>query len=227
MRRASKLFREEQRGKIHRAVVNAEAKTSCEIVPVVATASGRYDRAEDLVGVFLAVAAAIAVWLWFPRQAAESGSWGEVDASLFVQLLALAGSIVVAFVVGALAGSWIGSLRRLFIPRRQMLDEVAARSREIFFDQRVHHTQGAAGLLIYVSLFEHVAMVLGDQAILDKMGQPFLDRLCQQLTEAIRHGDVTDAICQTITQAAQELQEPLPRTRDDSDELDNVLVLID
>ena len=43
MQRASDLFTEEQRKQVEKAVVEAEAKTSCEVVPVVATASGRYD----------------------------------------------------------------------------------------------------------------------------------------------------------------------------------------
>ncbi len=49
MKRASKLFDIEQRQRIEQAVVEAESKSSCEIVPVVATSSGRYDRPEDII----------------------------------------------------------------------------------------------------------------------------------------------------------------------------------
>ena len=77
MQRAANLFSEEQRKQVEQAVIDAEAKTSAEIVPVVATASGRYDRAEDIIGLWLATIAAVAVWLLFPRKAIESGSWGR------------------------------------------------------------------------------------------------------------------------------------------------------
>ena len=50
MQRAANFFNAEQRQQITRAVAQAESGTSCEIVPVVATVSGRYARPEDMVG---------------------------------------------------------------------------------------------------------------------------------------------------------------------------------
>ncbi len=225
MHRASDFFNEEQRQQVELAVLEAEAKTSCEIVPVVATTSGRYDRPEDMIGLWLAVLAAITVWLLFPRRSDELGSWD--GAPLYVGLLTMVASVVLAFIVGAVAGSRIGWLRRLVTPRQQMLEEVAARAREIFFDKRVHHTRGATGMLIYVSLFEHIAVVLGDQEILDKLGQTLLDRLCHQLTEGLRQGHSTDALCRVIREAGKQLSGPLPRAERDVNELQNTLVLID
>jgi putative membrane protein len=225
MQRASDLFNEEQRKQVEKAVVEAEAKTSCEVVPVVATASGRYDRAEDMIGLWLAVFAAITVWLIFPRQSNESGSWDGMP--FYVGLLTMVAGVVVAFIAGVVAGSRIGWLRRLFTPRNQMLEEVSARAREIFFDKRVHHTSGATGMLIYVSLFEHMAVVLGDQEVLDKLGQTSLDRLCQLLTEGLHQGDSADAICSVIAEAGKQLSGPLPRAEGDVNELQDTLVLID
>lgn len=225
MRRASDLFNEQRRQQVEQSVVEAEAKTACEIVPVVATASGRYDRPEDIIGLWLAVLAAVTVWLTFPRPSNESGSWDGMPH--YVGVLAMGAAVVVAFIAGAVVGSRIGWLRRLFTPHQQMLDEVSSRAREIFFDKRVHHTTGATGLLIYVSLFEHTAVVLGDQEVLDKLGQSFLDALCQQLTEGLKQGDTTDAICRVIAEAGEQLAGPLPRAAGDINELQDVLVLID
>jgi putative membrane protein len=225
MRRASEHFNEEQRQRIEQAVAEAEAQTSCEIVPTVATASGRYDRPEDLIGLWLAVAAAVSIWLFFPRPADESGSWGGLPS--YVGVLALVAGIVVAFIVGAVIGSRIGWLRRLFTPRQQMLEEVYSRAREVFFDKRVHHTSGATGLLIYVSLFEHTAVVLGDQEILDQLGQPFLDKLCRQLTTGLARHSPADALCQVIAAAGEQLSAAFPRADGDVNELQDTLVLID
>ena len=225
MQRASDLFNKEQRKQVENAVTEAEARTSCEIVPVVATASGRYDRAEDMVGLWLAVLAAITVWLIFPRQTNESGSWDGM--SFYVGLLTMVGGVVAAFIAGVVAGSRIGWLRRMLTPGNQMLEEVSARAREIFFDKRVHHTSGATGMLIYVSLFEHIAVVLGDQEVLDKLGQTSLDRLCQQLTQGLHQGEPTNAICSVIAEAGNKLSDPLPRAEGDVNELQDTLVLID
>jgi len=146
---------------------------------------------------------------------------------LYVGVLAMVASVLVAFIVGAVAGSRIGWLRRLFTPRQQMLEEVSSRAREIFFDNRIHHTSGATGLLIYVSLFEHLAVVLGDQEILDKLGQPFLDRLCKQLTAGLHQRNPMEALCGVIAEAGEQLSGPLPRAAGDVNELQDALVLID
>ena len=225
MQRASGFFDREQHKRIEAAVADAEAKTSCEIVPIVATTSGRYDRPEDIIGLWLAIFAAITVWLLFPRLSNESGDWDGMP--IYVGLLTMVGGVVVAFILGVLAGSRIGWLRRLFTPSNQMREEVSARARELFFDIRVHHTSGATGLLIYVSLFEHMAVVLGDQKVLEKLGQTSLDRLCQLLTEGLRQGDSTNAICSVIAEAGKQLSGPLPRAEGDVNELQDTLVLID
>jgi len=175
MQRAHQLFTDEDRRQVRLAVEQAESKTSAEIVPVVATASGRYDRPEDIVGLWLAVIAAIAVWLFVPA-AEAGGGWG--GWTVWAQLVVLAVAIVAAFVAGSLIASRVGWLRRLFTPRKHMQDEVRARARSVFFDNRVHHTAGATGVLIYVSLYERLAVVLADTAILDKAPAGFCDALC-------------------------------------------------
>ncbi len=225
MQRASTLFSADQRQKIQETVAEAETHTSCEIVPVVATASGRYDRAEDVLGLWLATIAAVAVWTLYPRSTPEPGDW--TGTSIDTGLLALVVSIVVAFLVGAMLGSQVGWLRRLFTPNDQMNDEVAARARQTFFDRRVHHTSGATGLLIYVSLFEHKAAVLADQEVLEKLGQAKLDELCKTLTDGLHEGHPTDAICGVIQAAGSQLGEVLPRAEGAANELPDALVLMD
>jgi putative membrane protein len=225
MQRATDLFREQQRQQVEQAVAEAEATTSCEIVPVVASSSGRYDRAEDMIGLWLSILAAVAVWLIFRSELSESGNWDSMP--VYVGMLTMAFAVVVSFIAGAAAGSRIGWLRRLFTPRLQMSDEVSSRAREVFFDKRVHHTSGGTGLLIYVSLFEHMAVVLGDHEVLDKLGQASIDRLCQLLTENLHQGDPTDALCSVIAEAGKQLAGCMPRDDGAINELGDALILID
>ena len=224
MQRASNIFTDEQRRQIDQAVAEAEAKTSAELVPVVATSSGRYDRAEDIIGLWSAMIAAMALWIYVPRTS-NSGSWGEL--SLVWQIVILIGAMIVAFIVGAVIGSRVLWLRRLFTPRQEMRDDVAARARQIFFDNRVHHTSGGTGMLFYVSLMEHMAAVIADQQVLEKLGQTALDELCAELTEAMRQGHPADALCQTITSAGDRLSKVQPREENDVNELSDALVTID
>lgn len=219
------LFTDADLQRINQAVAQAEARTAAEIVPVVAASSGRYDRPEDMVGLWLGLLALIAVFLLYPRGEVEPGSWAE--PSLLVQGLVLVGTFLAGFVAGAVIASRVGWLRRLFTPRRQMLDEVAMRARVVFFDSRVHRTTGGTGILLYVSLFEHMAHVLADQTILDKLGQAGLDQLCANLVSRLRQHGPAEALCQTISECGDRLGPLLPRAASAENQLPNALVMLD
>ncbi len=225
MQKASQLFTDEQRQTIDQAVAEAESNTSAEIVPVVATASGRYDRAEDIVGLWLAIATAVVLWLWLPGSSDEAGSWSGVSMVWSIAMLIV--GIAAAFILGAVIGSKVGWLRRLFTSRREMSDDVNRRAREVFFDTRIHHTADATGLLLYVSLFEHMAAVIADQEVLEKLGQGALDELCAQLTKGLHAGHPTEAFCGALASAGQRLSAVLPRAEDDVNELADALVVLD
>jgi len=224
MQKASEIINADQRARIEATVSKAESKTCCEIVPVVATSSGRYDRAEDLVGLWCAVLGAVVAFLTLPGRA-DAGRWGGIP--IWGQVLLLTFVMLVCFVIGAVLATRLHSLRRMFTPRQQMEEEVNLRARELFFDRRVHHTAGASGMLIFVSLYERTAVVLGDSGVIDALGQPFCTELCTRLTTTLRNADVATAICDTINHAASSLESALPRTEHDVNELPDTLVLLD
>jgi putative membrane protein len=225
MKRASERFSVEEKESVAKAVARAEGKTSAEIVPVVATASGRYDRPEDTVGLWVGLAALVIVWSVLPARESDPGSWGGSPA--FLEGLALLASVLVGFLAGATAASHIGWLRHLFTPRRQMLEEVGDRARQVFFDSRVHHTEGSTGLLLYVSLFERMASVLADEATTEKLGSPALEEICEKLTARLRSGTPAEAFCEAIEEVGERLSKVLPREEGDVNELPDALVLLD
>jgi putative membrane protein len=225
MKKASEQFSADQRRQVAAAVTAAEHNTSAEIVPCVATSSGRYDRAEDVVGLWLGMIGVIAVFLLWPPQSREAGSWSSPEPWVFPAVMVLV--VVAAFVVGAVVASRIAWLRRLFTPRQQMRDEATERARTVFFDRRVHHTTGATGVLLYVSLFERKAIVLADEAIVGKLGPNALQDVCDTLTAHLRRSHPADALCQAIAAMGEKLAAVLPRAADDVNELPNALVILD
>lgn len=223
MKKASSLFSDEDRAKIRGAVAEAEGKTSAEIVPVVATSSGRYDRAEDIVGLWIGLAALSIVWVVF--QDARPSEWS--GTSLVINLPIVIAIVVGGWLVGIFVANHVAWLRRLFTPRRELREEVEEGAHKAFFDSRVHHTEGATGLLIYVSLFEHVAMVIADREVTEKLGQEKLDELCAELTGELKKREYTQAFCKTIKDAGEALGKVLPRQDDDKNELEDALVTLD
>jgi len=224
MQRASRLFDDETRRRIDAAVAAAESRTAVEIVPVVATASGRYDRAEDIAGLWLGIVALVVAWSFYPESRAEAGSWGGLSPAL--EIVTYVAATLGGFFLGVILAMRVAPLRRLFTPRNEMRDDVATRARQVYFDSSVHHTAGGTGLLIYVSLFERLAVVLGDRTIVERLGEPALDELCATLTSAMR-ADPAGAIERTIRAAGEKLGAVLPRADDDVNELPDALVTLD
>ncbi|MEX0741291.1 MAG: hypothetical protein WD079_00740 [Phycisphaeraceae bacterium] len=225
MMRASHQFTEQQRQAINQAVAEAESKTAAEIVPVVAAASGRYERSEDIVGLWTGILLMFLIWAILPEPVRAAGTWDGITPGwkFFWMLIALVGG----FLVGTTAAGYRWQLRWWFTPAAQMAAEVTHRARLAFYDATVHQTGGGTGLLIYISLFERRAAVLGDDAILERLGQQALDDLCSELTAKLRSGDLTHALCDTIADAGKTLARALPRQPDTQNELPDTLVLLD
>jgi putative membrane protein len=221
----SEVLNDNDCDRVNRAVREAESATTAEIVPVIARSSGRYDRPEDMIGLWVAGLAIVAVWWVFPLPRIETGSWGTPSA--IWQLVALLAGATAGFLAGALIGGRVDWLRRLFTPSAQMRDEVDGRARQVFFDRRVHHTTGGCGVLLYISLFERMTAVVADQAVLELLGQEAIDEVCLQLSQRLRQGDLTAALCDTIALLGQRLAPLLPRAEGDVNELADALVVID
>ena len=225
MHQALDLFTDDDPRKITQAVQNAEARTTAEIMPVVADSSGRYDRAEDVVGVWMALALLALTWWVTPSGIAEIGRWGTWPG--WLTLVFLLAAVVIGFVGGSILGGRVSMLRRLFTPPQQMEEEVLARARQVFYDQRVHHTQGGSGVLVYVSLYERSAALIGDQAVLDKLGKPALEELQADLTAGLRSSRAAEAMTKAIKTIGNRLATVLPSDSNRTNQLSDVVVLID
>ncbi|MBX7258703.1 MAG: hypothetical protein K1Y02_20245 [Candidatus Hydrogenedentes bacterium] len=224
MQRASRFFTDDQRKAIEQAVAEAESKTSAEIVPALTTASGRYDRAEDIIGLCFGVIALAIAWLSLRNAPAETDwgiAWGRYELPALIAALAL------GWFLGVVVAMRIAWLRRLFTPRGQMRAEVNLGARQMFFDWRVHRTATGAGVLVYISLYERMTVVLADETALGALGQQRIDQLCAELTPILRSSEPAAGLCRFLNQLGDELGAKLPRAANDANELPNGLVLID
>ena len=225
MGRVSSLFTDTDHQQITQAVSSAEQKSAVEIVPVVAGSSGRYDRPEDLVGLWTAVLCVTLAWILIPLPDTTPNAWG--GTAPVWQLIILLVALIVGFVIGTGIGIKSNRLRRMFTPKRQMQDEVWRRARETFYDQRVHHTTKEAGLLIYVSLFEHQAVILADQQVLTHIEQSLLNEICTELTSRLKTEPLTDSLVHTIESVGNKLEGKLPAPASNWNELADVLVVLE
>lgn len=228
MRRASSYFSTDDRQRVNDAVAQAERATSSELMVVVAGASGRYDRAEDIFGLCLGLIALAVAWITFQRLSID---WDQ--PTLRLNLPWVVAIVVAGFILGAVVAAHVAWIRRLITPRDEMHAEVNARARQAFFDQRIRRTAGHGGVLLYVSLFERMAVVLADEVAAQKLGGSGVNQLRDDLTQRLRSKSaaggkgVIDAICESVRVAGEKLAAALPRAPGDINELPNDLVVVD
>ncbi len=186
-------FKDEARARIADAVRRAESLSRGQIVPVVVEKSDPYPEARYR-GALLAaaMATAVVVALHLPLTLAE------------LPLVQLAAGIA-----GALLAGWDPVERRLAGARA--LDEaVRARATRAFHEHGLHRTAEGTGVLVFASLFEHEAVVLGDRGIHEKMGADW-DRAVAALVDGLRSGDPGKGFVDAIALCGAVLAEHFPR----------------
>ena len=204
---AESFLGEDQKERIHQAVLDAESKTAGEIVPMIVTASARYTEIELLglvVGLFAGI---IAEWVW-------SDPWGSEFLNLWP-------------VMGALVGFLLGrmpTVKRMLASKSRVAEAVDRFALASFTEQGLHHTEDHTGILILVSLLEHRVEILADRGINAKVETGTWQEVANVLTEGLKSGQACDAFCKAITRCGEILATHFPRQADDKDELPNRLV---
>ncbi len=185
-------FGADVRTRIADAVRRAEALTRGQLVPVVVEKSDAYPEARYRGALLLAaLATAAVVGLHLPLTLAE------------LPLVQLAAGIA-----GALLASWDPVERRL-VGARSMDEAVRARATRAFHEHGLHRTAEGTGVLVFASLFEREAVVLGDRGIHEKMGADW-DRAVAALVEGMRAGDPGKGFVDAIALSGARLAEHFP-----------------
>jgi putative membrane protein len=227
MQRASNLFSAADQRAISEAVQAAEARTSGEILPVVATVSGRYGRAESLWGVVVAAASLALVWGTCQGYHHGPGGWGAGEPRLRLGLPWILAVLAAGFLLGQLLAGVLPALRQLLATRQEKAEEVERSARAAFQRFGVRRTVARTGVLIYISLAERMVRILPDAAIETAVDPGAWQELVDLLAAGMAEGRHTEALVEVIGRVGALLETPFPHQPDDVDELSNELRLLD
>ena len=92
---------------------------------------------------------------------------------------------------------------------------------------RVRGTAAGTGILIYVSLYERMVRVLGDDAINARVTQADWDTVCRLAVDGLRTGRSAEGLADAIRKAGELLSRHFPVQPGDRNEIVNELQLID
>jgi len=204
--------------KIRVAVEAAEKKTSGEIVPYVVELCDDYEVAEWRGGALLGGLAA-AVFIIIHRL---TEVWLPID---------VVGAVIVtvtSFLVGMLAVKFISPLKRLISGRRLIERRVAQRAAEAFISEEVFKTRDRTGILLFLSMFEHRVLVMGDSGINARVQKKDWEDIVEIVVRGILEKRPADALVVAISRCGDLLQrQGVSMRRDDTDELSDSLRMRD
>lgn len=226
MKKATKQFTTEQVKEIESAIREIELKTSAEVVPVVASSSGRYDRAEGVFALLFALLALILAWDSIQKFVSFGENWNgpsTLNSPLPLTILVL----LVTYSLGIALASRLTFLRLPFVGKREMAQEVESRARETFQKLNLRATDKRIGILIYISLFEHRVHIVGDETINEKLSQNDWEAIRDIIVNGFKKGNPTDGLCAGIRRTGELLTHHFPIEDGDKNELPNKLHLVD
>ncbi len=198
--------------RIEAAVAEAEASTSGEIVPVLVRRSSTVGHVPLvsftllLLCVYLSDLPAYLAGLGGPHWAWLAACWG-IAALL------------------AMALTRLDAVQRMLTPRTDQSEQVELRAEVEFYELEMGQTRGRTGVLLFVSLMEHRAVVLADRAIAEKLDAKIWQEPVDLMIQGVKQGDLAGGMALAVQRCGQLLSPHFPIAEDDSNELRNHLVV--
>lgn len=211
---AKQFLTPSEQEQINNRVAAAEKTTSGEIVVMVVSASNHYPTA-NLLG---ATAISLPLSLILTPLAGEFMWIGPQNMWVFLSIFTL---LFLGFYLIIKQIPW---LKRLFIYEKEIEEEVEEAALTHFYKQQLYKTRDENGILLFVSVFEHKAWILADQAINEKLPQDTWDKIVGQMVSGIKEKRQAEAICQAVEAVGRILNRHFPIKSDDTDELKNLII---
>jgi len=209
--RPSNLIGPADRERVEAAVRAAERGTSGEIVVQVVRRSDAYAVSAWRLAMLLAGLVVLGVDGFAPQI-----SWIELFG------------LQCAAVLSAHFACRFDPIRRLCLHEGELERAAHRGALEAFREHVARRTAGRTGILIYVALFEHRVVVLGDEAIDQALGpDETWEAVVELVLAGIRSGRACDGIVDAVARCGAMLAHPLPPVDDDRDEISHGLILTD
>jgi len=217
---------DDDRQKVSAAIAAAEANSNGEIVAVATPISDPYHD----VGLHWALVPLFAVLAWAAWRPTALvwwynfllGGW-QPEPTLSQLLTLLMFFAALKFTVALLILKWM-PLRLALTPPATKHRRVRRRAISIFKAAAERRTAGRTGILIYLSMAEHRAEIVADEAILKVTdGHTWGEAMAALLVE-VKEGRPADGIVAAIERVGVVLAEHFPRSADDTNEIPDKLI---
>ncbi len=214
---AIKFLTEEEKREIETCVKEVEKNTSGEIVPLVVSASYHYPMSNMIGALIFGLLISVVLTLVFSIRK----SWGGVTA---LDLWLFPAVFAVSFLLFHELIKRISWLKRIFITKAEINEEVEEAALTSFYRNGLNNTRDHTGILIFISVFERRAFVLADEGINAKVDTGVWQEIVGTVVQGIRQRRQAQGICRAVRRCGDLIRKAFPIKSGDTDELDNLIV---
>lgn len=217
--------------RIAAAIRAAEANTAGEIFAVVETEPQAYPATAFVTAVILSFALpllAVLVAGFDPRFFVPAdGGWSSGDAATDVvrALEAQAALQALVFVIAYLLVRHT-ALSRWLTPHAVKRERVHELALTQFLSHGVHVTEARTGVLLFLSIPDHVAEVVADEGIYGRVDKAVWTDTVDAMIAGAQRGDLTGGFEAAIAKAGEVLAAHYPPSASDSNELPDRLIVL-
>ncbi len=203
------LLRKHDQDRVAAAIEAVERNTDAELVTVLARRADSYYFIPSLWAAMIALLTPVILSLtpfWLSAMDLLIAQW------LVFVVLALVFRI--PFITIRMIPDWVAQWRAALLARDQ------------FVANKLHHTDGQTGVMIFVSEAEHYVEILVDRGVARLVDDSEWQLVVDDLILRIKAGQVGEGFLECIERCGEILHRVLPATRD-KDELPNHLVILE
>lgn len=221
----ARRFTAQEHATVTAAVAAAERATDGEIVTIVTDWSDHYHDV-SLYYAGAAMLAALGLFAAFPglldaKLAWFTGGWGEAERHIQLALLVVIQAILflaVRYGFEALPN------RGVLIPGAVRGRRVRRRAVQFFKASAEKRTADRIGVLLYLSLAEHRAEIVADEAIIGKVEEGVWGDAMVALVDKVRAGNPAGGMAAAVERIGTVLAVHFPKTHSDPNELPDRLI---
>ena len=211
--------------RVTQAVTDAEARSDAEIATIVSERSDNYNDV-PLIWAALAALLALSVYAAFPDFYIAlldriTGGWHVW--TMRELLTAMVFAVTVKFLATRYILAW-WPLRMAFTPAKTKTRRVRNRAIALFKASTERRTKSRTGVLIYLSLAEHRAEIVADEAIVAKVAPEQWGAAMAAMIDHLKAGRPGEGMAAAVKAIGDVLAEHFPRTGNDPDEMPNRMI---
>lgn len=197
---------------LEQVIAELERRTAGEIRLMIVSRSSGYRR------VFPTVAAVLLVLVW-------ATIWLERHHLIWWAGVWLVPVVSVLAVLSALALARIPAVIRMVVGNRQLRASALLRAELEFYREGLANTRDRTGILLFLSLLEHQAVVLADRGIASQLEAKIWNEVVQTMLDGPRTGQWSENLEKALRQCGELLATHFPIQAGDHNELSNLVIV--